>query len=189
MTIGLHRPPYGLGPRKLFLPLWGALLVPHDSFFVFHCSLYFVFLSCCPDCTLYTLGFTCFYHNEAWDLWCKQQERDTALDQRIALGTHGLWKQAALIYFIFLPSLSNMSRWPVKIADRGSLGKGCGCCCPGLFNPGKFSLYDLSLTLTEKKRQCYEINRNRNYCMLEGNASSSRKKGLLQKTEKNLHFK
>lgn len=83
---------------------------------------------------------------------CKQQERDTDLDHRIALGTRGSWKQTPLIYFIFLPSLFNMLRWPVQIADRGS-----GCCCPGIFIPGKFSLEilcDLSLTLTEKKREC-----------------------------------
>lgn len=96
---------------------------------------------------------------------------------------HGSWSQNrfgdAWIYFIFPLSLFNMLRWSVQIADRGSSGDGGGGCCPGIFIPRKMlycDLYDLSLTLTEKERECWGKNRNCNHSMLEGNASGSRKK-------------
>lgn len=153
---------YWVLPDSVFLvSCWTCTFKEERETSLFYLApfLHFTFISCCPHCTLSILlshrglgpvrrvRFQC----------CKQQERDTDVDHRIALGTQGSLKQTPLIYFIFLSSLSNMLRWPVQIADRGSLGKGGGCRCPGIFIPGKFSLEilcNLSLTLTEKKGEC-----------------------------------
>lgn len=86
------------------------MLVPFGPYFAFHCSfLLSVLHSFYPQlytCLSWGLGPVCrvTFH------WCKQQERDAYLDHRIALGTHGSWKQMSLIFFfIFIfPSLFNI---------------------------------------------------------------------------------
>lgn len=149
------------------------LPVPPGSSFTSHCSF---LLS-----TLHSaLHF--FYHNEAWDL-CVVLDSSGVNSENVTqiLITEWLWGRMARgsRRHLFILFFFNTPRWPVQIADRGSSGKGGGCCCPGIFIPGKFPqeiLCDRSLTLTEKKRECWGTNRNCNHSMLEGNACSSREK-------------
>ncbi len=117
-------------------------------------SLHFIVTICCAHCTLSPLSCTHFYHNESWDL-CAVLDSGVAYSRNVTriLITASLWGRTALmeaggINMFYFSSFS----WPVQIEDRGSLGKGAGWCCLGMFIPGKFSMWLVWSLLNSEKR-------------------------------------
>lgn len=99
--------------------------------------------------------------------WSKNRFGDTRL---VEAGT--------FIYFIFLPSPLNAALASANCRRGEFVNRRWLFAALGYLSLENFrsDLWDFSLTLTERKRECWGKTGNRNHSMLEGNATSSREK-------------